>query len=74
RLGIVCRNAECEWNIKTKSNVERPLPFLLVDYDIYRSAPCILLGTIDKLALIGQHWSTINRIGGMFGLARLIDD
>lgn len=74
RLGIVCRNAECEWNVKAKSNVERPLPFLLVDYDIYRSAPCILLGTIDKLALIGQHWSTINRIGGMFGLARLIDD
>ncbi|MGY4330218.1 hypothetical protein ACVWWG_004635 [Bradyrhizobium sp. LB7.2] len=74
RLGIVCRNAECEWNVATKQTLERPLPFLLVDFDIYRSAPCILLGTIDKLALIGQHWSTINRIGGMFGLARLIDD
>jgi hypothetical protein len=45
-----------------------------VDSDIYRAAPSVLLGTIDKLALIGQHWSTINRIGGMFGLARLIDD
>lgn len=44
------------------------------DYDIYRSAPAILLGTIDKLALIGRHRSTINRIRGMFGLARLLDD
>jgi Helicase conserved C-terminal domain len=73
RLGIVCLSPECEWNQHTRGDVERPLPFLLVDYDIYRAAPSILLGTIDKLALIGQHWSTINRIGGMFGLARLID-
>ena len=74
RLGIVCLDSVCEWNVRTKTTLERPLPFLLVDYDIYRSAPAILLGTIDKLALIGQHWSTINRIGGMFGLARLLDD
>lgn len=74
RLGIVCLSRSCEWNRATGGDLQRPLPFLLVDYDIYRAAPPVLLGTIDKLALIGQHWSTINRIAGMFGMARLIDD
>jgi hypothetical protein len=46
------------------------LPFLIVDRDIYRHAPAVLLGVIDKLALIGQHPATINRVIGMFGLAR----
>ena len=47
-----------------------PLPFLIVDRDIYRHAPAVLLGVIDKLALIGQHPATINRVMGMFGFAR----
>ena len=38
--------------------------------DIYRHAPSVLLGVIDKLALIGQHPSTINKVMGMFGFAR----
>jgi hypothetical protein len=40
--------------------------------DIYRRAPSVLLGTIDKLALIGEDIWRILRIGGMFGLARRI--
>ena len=64
---IVCQNQLCEWNIETDG---RPLPFLIVDQDIYRHAPAVLLGVIDKLALIGQHPATINRLVGMFGLAR----
>ena len=66
-IGIVCFNADCAWNKGTSSS---PLPFLIVDQDIYRHAPAVLLGVIDKLALIGQHPSTINRVMGMFGLAR----
>lgn len=66
-IGIICFNADCRWNKNTGAS---PLPFLLVDQDIYRHAPAVLLGVIDKLALIGQHPRTINRVMGMFGLAR----
>ena len=71
RLGIVCDNARCDWN-RGHSGPPEPLPFLLVDTDIYRAAPSILLGTIDKLALLGQNTYTIDKIGGMFGMARLL--
>jgi hypothetical protein len=66
-IGIFCFNEECRWNVETKRS---PLPFLIVDRDIYRHAPAVLLGVIDKLALIGQHPATINRVMGMFGFAR----
>ena len=66
-IGIVCFSSDCEWNEGTSSS---PLPFIIIDQDIYRHAPAVLLGVIDKLALIGQHPSTINRVMGMFGLAR----
>ena len=38
-----------------------------MDSDIYAHAPAILLGTVDKLALIGQSARTIARVLGMFG-------
>ena len=66
-IGIFCFNEGCRWNIETKRS---PLPFLIIDRDIYRHAPAVLLGVIDKLALIGQHPATINRVMGMFGFAR----
>lgn len=66
-ISIVCFNKSCSWNLKTQN---APLPFLIVDRDIYRHAPAVLLGVIDKLALIGQHPATINRVMGMFGFAR----
>ncbi|MDX2145209.1 MAG: DEAD/DEAH box helicase family protein [Rhodospirillaceae bacterium] len=71
RLGILCLNADCEWNRAHES--PEPLPFLLADTDIYRHAPSVLLGTIDKLALLGQNTYTIDRIAGMFGLARWVE-
>lgn len=72
RIAIYCFNDECDW---TQMNGGiTPLPFLLTDTDIYAHAPAIILGTIDKLALIGQHNSTINKFVGMFGFARFIDD
>jgi hypothetical protein len=74
RLGIVCLNRQCDWN-EQHGDAGRPvpLPFLLVDSDIYRRAPSVLLGTIDKLALIGQSTRTIDDIAGMFGLARAVE-
>jgi len=66
-IGIFCFNEDCDWNKRTGSS---QLPLLLIDRDIYRHAPSILLGVIDKLALIGQHPATINRVMGMFGFAR----
>jgi hypothetical protein len=74
QLGIVCLNDSCEWNRVHPAGVCEPLPFLLADTDIYRHAPSVLLGTIDKLALLGQSTTTVDRIAGMFGLARWIED
>lgn len=64
-LGHVCTNIECDSN---KGNWQ-PLPFYIVDEDIYDLAPSVLLGTVDKLALIGHSGKTIRRIYGMFGAA-----
>jgi hypothetical protein len=74
QLGIVCLNDLCEWNRIQQTGACEPLPFLLADSDIYRHAPSVLLGTIDKLALLGQSTTTVDRIAGMFGLARWIED
>jgi hypothetical protein len=73
RLAIVCLSRECVWNSWHNGPAPEPLPFLIVDTDIYRRAPAILLGTIDKLALLGQNTATIDRIAGMFGLARVLE-
>jgi hypothetical protein len=74
RVGIVCFNDACEWNTQNPPAPHRvPLPFLLTDDTIYQRAPSVVLGTIDKLALIGQHDRTINHIAGMLGVARFMD-
>lgn len=67
---IVCQNQTCLWNERTAF---QPLPFLIIDQDIYRHAPSVLLGVIDKLALIGQHPSTIAKIVGMFGMSKWVE-
>jgi hypothetical protein len=74
RIGIVCFNDVCDWNRAHEGSAHRtPLPFLLTDDTIYQRAPAVVLGTIDKLALIGQHDRTVNAVVGMFGCARYID-
>jgi len=74
RIGIVCFNDTCSWNRENPPSPHRvPLPFLLTDDTIYQRAPAVVLGTIDKLALIGQHDRTINHIVGMLGVARFMD-
>lgn len=68
RLAIICFDPKCPHNA-AHGHIE-PLPFLLTDDTIYDRAPSIVLGTIDKLAMLGQSTTTIRRLLGMFGLAR----
>jgi hypothetical protein len=64
-LGHVCTNHSCHSN----QGGWAPLPFYICDADIYDIAPSALLGTVDKLALIGQSANTLRRIYGMLGAA-----
>jgi hypothetical protein len=68
RLGIVCFTPQCDFN--RAHPIRTPLPFLLTDDAIYARAPSIVLGTVDKLAMLGQSTTTIRQLMGMFGLAR----
>lgn len=72
RAGIVCFNGSCDWNKAHPGEIKTPLPFLLTDDTIYQRAPSVVLGTVDKLAMIGQHPNTITNVLGMFGTARWI--
>jgi hypothetical protein len=66
-LGHLCLNDDCVWNCEYKEPT--PLPFYIVDEDIYEMPPSVILGTVDKLALLGQSQRTIRRFLGMFGFA-----
>lgn len=68
-LAHVCSNLKCSAN----EGSWEPLPFYICDEDIYDLAPSVLLGTVDKLALIGHSAPTIRRILGMFGTAPWFD-
>jgi len=68
RLAHLCFNKECAWNRRHGADVKpHPLPIHIMDSDIYAYAPAVLLGTIDKLALIGQSARTLVRVLAMFG-------
>jgi hypothetical protein len=64
-LAHVCSSSKCPAN----EGGWTALPFLICDEDIYECPPAVLLGTVDKLALIGNYPTTIRRVFGMFGLA-----
>lgn len=59
----------CSWNARFEKPT--PLPFFIVDEDIYDLAPSVLLGTVDKLSALGQSQGTIRKFFGMFGFAPL---
>ncbi len=68
RLAHCCFNENCEWNRRNATDGRpSPLPMHIMDSDIYAHTPAILLGTVDKLALIGQNARTLVRVLGMFG-------
>jgi len=68
RLAHCCFNQQCDWNARHgATGAPHPLPMHIMDSDIYAHTPCVLLGTVDKLALVGQSARTIARVLGMFG-------
>ncbi|HEC75301.1 MAG TPA: helicase [Methylophaga aminisulfidivorans] len=69
-LGHVCKSApnDCDWNAWNSHSVT-PLPLYVVDTDIYRKAPAVVLGTVDKLALIANRPGTMRKVFGMLGTA-----
>jgi hypothetical protein len=74
RIGIVCFTLSngCAWNAAGLGPAKTPLPFLLSDDTIYQRAPSVIVGTIDKLAMLGQDLRTIGPVLGMFGMARWV--
>lgn len=64
-LAHVCTNGQCVAN----EGGYQPLPFYICDEDVYDFAPSVVLGTVDKLALIGHSPGTIRRVLGMLGAA-----
>lgn len=72
-MGHYCTASKdkCSWNGRFAGPT--PLPFYIVDEDIYDLAPSVLLGTVDKLAAIGQSQGTIRKFFGMFGFAPLVE-
>lgn len=72
-MGHYCtaQKDKCSWNARFVKPT--PLPFYIVDEDIYDLAPSVLLGTVDKLAAIGQSQGTIRKFFGMFGFAPLME-
>lgn len=46
-LLFVCPNSKCDFG-----NKQNPLPLKVVDEDIYSNPPSLLLGTVDKFAMI----------------------
>ncbi|WKE65785.1 helicase-related protein [Gallaecimonas kandeliae] len=69
-LAHVCTSKSC---ISHCGTPYKALPFYICDEDIYAFAPSVLLGTVDKLALIGQSTRTIRHLFSMFGAAATRD-
>ena len=56
RLAHVCSNASCFSNTSsTLGGYKGSLPVCIVDNEIYRFLPCVLVGTVDKLAIIARN-------------------
>ena len=51
-----CTNVDCPWP-------ERALPFHIVDTDVYRALPTVVLGTLDKAASIGMQQAMRGLVG-----------
>ena len=47
-LNHICQNGACPWG-------SRPLPFRIVDEEIYRLLPTVVVGTLDKAASISMQ-------------------
>ncbi len=55
---FICPERRCEFSTR-----ERPLPVLVVDEDIYEVPPTLLIGTVDKFAMLAWY----EKSGTLFG-------
>ncbi len=58
---IYCPNKTCAFSKKMDGDMG--LPVLVVDEDIYKRCPSLIIGTVDKFAQIAWKWET----GAIFG-------
>ena len=56
RLDHRCTNQACQWP-------ERGLPFHIVDEEVFRTLPTIIVGTLDKAASIGMQQAMRGLVG-----------
>ena len=61
RLGHQCTGEDCPWP-------ERYLPFYIVDEEIYRFLPTVVLGTLDKAASVAIQAAMRGLVGAPLGL------
>lgn len=72
-----CLNRNCFWNLTTNSF--RPLPFYIIDEDVYTRYPSVIISTTDKLARFGfvkpetKEFPENRHPLGMFGIAPFYD-
>ena len=57
RIEHLCANSECTWDIGI------PLPIWVVDYEVWRFLPTVIVGTLDKAAGIGMQANMRGIIG-----------
>ena len=62
RLVHECPHDDCPWP-------ERALPFYIVDTEIYRFLPTVIVGTLDKAASIGMQAAMRGLVGPRSGYA-----
>lgn len=61
RLNHECPHDDCPWP-------ERGLPFYVVDDEIYRFLPTVIVGTLDKAASVGMQAAMRGLVGAPLGI------
>lgn len=69
RIKHVCKNAECWSNCEADSGehgqgIQGEIGIYVSDEECYRYLPSVLVGTVDKLAVIGHNHRFVNFFGG----------
>jgi hypothetical protein len=65
RLAHVCSNTTCFSNTSDSLGPYKgSLPVCIVDNEIYRYLPSVLVGTVDKLAIVGRNRNFVHLVRG----------
>ncbi len=65
RLSHECPHEDCSWR---KHTGQSALPFYIVDDEIYRFLPTVIVGTLDKAASVGMQAAMRGLIGPPLGI------